>query len=71
MKNCAWAEDLTVSGRIAWHQISGQVEAQVTIEAALHRGTITIMWNDQQTEALAQLSGTIDGARLAATRLAP
>jgi len=71
MKNCAWAEDLTVSGRIAWHQISGRIEAHLTFAAAGHSGSMTIEWNDQQIEALAQLSGTIDGAALAATRLAP
>jgi hypothetical protein len=43
----------------------------VTFAAGKHRGSMVITWDDQQIEAMAQLSGTIDGATLAATRLAP
>jgi pimeloyl-ACP methyl ester carboxylesterase len=71
LKKCAWADDLTVTGRIDWHQITGQLESQVTFAAGKHRGSMVITWDDQQIEAMAQLSGTIDGATLAATRLAP
>jgi putative NIF3 family GTP cyclohydrolase 1 type 2 len=71
MTNCNWTNDLTVSGTVAWNQISGAVDANVTFTAAGHSGTETIIWNDQQTEAIATLGGTIDGAALAATRLAP
>ena len=71
MTNCNWTNDLTVSGTVAWNQISGAVDANVTFTAAGHSGTETIIWNDQQTEATATLGGTIDGAALAATRLAP
>jgi pimeloyl-ACP methyl ester carboxylesterase len=71
LEDCAWAADLTVSGRVRWDQISGHVHAEVTFAATGHSGSVTIEWNDQKTEAVARLGGTIDGAALAATRLAP
>jgi pimeloyl-ACP methyl ester carboxylesterase len=66
-----WTKDVRVSGNVMWNQVSGDITGTVTFAAGTHSGTVTIDWNDRQTEAVAALSGTIDGANLAATRLAP
>jgi pimeloyl-ACP methyl ester carboxylesterase len=66
-----WTADLSVSGTITWDQVEGGITASVSFAAGTHAGTETISWNDQQTNATATLTGTIDGAALAATRRAP
>jgi pimeloyl-ACP methyl ester carboxylesterase len=66
-----WTEDLTVTGRIDWNQLTGAIAATVSLTAPGHSGELTISWNDQETEATATLSGRIDGAILRAERLAP
>jgi pimeloyl-ACP methyl ester carboxylesterase len=71
LDNVEWASGLAVSGPIEWNQLSGAISARVTFTATGHTGSIAIDWNDRQTEALATLSGTVDGATLQATRIAP
>lgn len=72
LDDAKWTNDLPVSGTIDWNQLTGDIVAKVTLGAASgHTGAITIRWNDRQTEAIASLSGSIDGARLSATRIAP
>jgi pimeloyl-ACP methyl ester carboxylesterase len=71
LSDLAWTSDLTASGRFEWDQLSGRIHGAADFAAAGHSGTVTIEWNDQETEAVARLGGTIDGAALAATRLAP
>jgi len=71
LDKCAWASDLIVNGDIDWHQITGAIIAKITFTAAGHAGTETIRWNDQETEAHAHLTGTVDGATLNAERIAP
>ncbi len=71
LDHCAWTQDLTVSGRVTWDQLTGAIAGKVTFAAADHKGTVTIAWNDRETEALASLGGSIDGKTLVAERLAP
>jgi pimeloyl-ACP methyl ester carboxylesterase len=66
-----WASGLFVSGPISWNQLSGAITANVTFTATGHSGSIAISWNDRLTEATATLTGTVDGATLNATRIAP
>jgi hypothetical protein len=67
-----WASDLAVSGRVNWNQLSGQIAGDVRFATTDgHGGALSILWNDLQTEATASLSGTVDGAHLAASLLAP
>ena len=71
LANLQWATGLAVSGTLTWNQLTGDIAAQVTFTASGHSGTVDIAWNDKQTEAIATLTGTIDGAPLAAQRIAP
>jgi pimeloyl-ACP methyl ester carboxylesterase len=66
-----WTRDLKVSGKIEWNQLSGEIAAKIRFTAKGHSGKLTIVWNDRETEAIATLSGDIDGKRLEAERLAP
>jgi pimeloyl-ACP methyl ester carboxylesterase len=66
-----WTNDLTVSGVLQWNQLTGAITAQVSFTAIGHSGNMQLVWNDQQTEAVATLTGTVDGAALDAERLAP
>jgi pimeloyl-ACP methyl ester carboxylesterase len=71
LDNLKWANDLAVSGNLGWNQLTGAISGEVTFVASGHTGNVSIAWNDQQTEAIATLTGVIDGDTLAATRIAP
>ena len=66
-----WTNDVTVDGTIDWNQIDGAIRVTASFSAEGHKGVIHMSWNDKQTEAMARLSGHIDGAALEASRLAP
>jgi pimeloyl-ACP methyl ester carboxylesterase len=71
LKQLQWTGDLPVSGVLRWNQFTGMISADVTFTAAGHSGNVDIAWNDLQTEAVATLTGTVDGAALDAQRIAP
>jgi hypothetical protein len=71
MKEMAWTDDLRVSGRIDWNQMSGEIEATAEFTTADQRGSVRVTWNDRETEALAHLSGEIERMKLVAVRTAP
>jgi pimeloyl-ACP methyl ester carboxylesterase len=66
-----WADGLAVSGVVDWNQVSGAIAGRVSFAVSGHSGEMTIGWNDRETEAVASLGGMVDGAVLAATRVAP
>ncbi len=67
-----WTRDLAVSGQIDWNQLSGEIIAKISFRAhGGHSGKLEITWNDRQTDAIATLSGDVDGKTLSAERLAP
>jgi len=65
-----WAEDLAVTGTVAWNTRSGAIgvdlELQGTATGALHAE-----WNDLQPEAQASLQGTVNDQALVAAAPAP
>jgi pimeloyl-ACP methyl ester carboxylesterase len=65
-----WAEDLAVSGTIRWDQSTGDIAADLTLAGAA-TGTLSLAWNDRDTDAMARITGTIDGRAVAAERIAP
>ncbi len=65
-----WAEDLAVSGTIRWDQSTGDIAADLTLAGAA-TGTLSLTWNDRDTDAMARITGTIDGRAVAAERIAP
>jgi pimeloyl-ACP methyl ester carboxylesterase len=66
-----WAADLAVSGTVVWDQLDGRIEAEVAFTAPGHLGSLTIAWNDRETDAVAHIAGQVDGAKLEAERVAP
>ena len=66
-----WTEDLAVTGMVDWNQLDGRIEADIALSASGHLGALTIAWNDRATDAVAHISGQIDGQRVEAERTAP
>ncbi len=69
-----WTEDVAVSGTVSWDQdpTSNLITAQVTLESAGKKvGTLQISWNDGDIDAMASVTGEIQGAALVAERIAP
>jgi hypothetical protein len=74
LKSLKWTEDVAVSGTVTWDQdeTSNIITAQVTLESAGKQvGTLQIRWNDADINAMASVTGTIQGATLIARRIAP
>jgi pimeloyl-ACP methyl ester carboxylesterase len=72
MQDVKWTTDLTVSGTIAWNQLTSEIVATTSFTTKDgHAGTEVISWDDRVREAEATLSGSIDGAALDAAMLAP
>ncbi len=67
-----WTEDLEVSGTLRWKLASGDVIADVRLrQDGRNIGNLEIEWNDVQKNAIATLTGTINGSRVKAKRIAP
>jgi pimeloyl-ACP methyl ester carboxylesterase len=67
-----WTDDVAVSGTVSWDQVSNIIEAQVTLNRSdAQIGTLQIRWNDADIDAMASVTGEIDGATLIARRIAP
>jgi pimeloyl-ACP methyl ester carboxylesterase len=67
-----FTNDVAVSGTVSWNQISNIITAQVTLKnGGTKLGTLDIRWNDANIDAMATVSGTIQGAALNAQRIAP
>jgi hypothetical protein len=72
LKAVRFTQDVAVSGTVSWDQTSNIVTAQVTLKGGGGpAGTLTIRWNEADINAIATVSGTIQGAALNAERIAP
>jgi len=72
LKGVRFTQDVAVSGTVSWDQTSNTITAQVTLKGGGDSlGTLSIRWNDAKINALAAVSGTIQGAALNAQRVAP
>ena len=67
-----WTDDVAVSGTVSWNQINNIITAQVTLKSADSAvGALQIRWNDADINAVASVTGKIQGATLIAERIAP
>jgi hypothetical protein len=72
LKGLKWTDDIAVSGTVSWDQTTNIITAQVTLKGAgTQLGTLQISWNDADINAMASVTGNIQGAALVATRIAP
>jgi pimeloyl-ACP methyl ester carboxylesterase len=74
LKGLKWTNDVAVSGTVTWDQdpSSNIIAAQVTlVSAGKQVGTLQIRWNDGDINAMASVTGTVQGATLVAQRIAP
>ncbi len=67
-----WTDDVAVSGIVSWNQINNVITAQVTLKSAGSAvGALQIRWDDADINAVASVTGKIQGATLIAERIAP
>jgi pimeloyl-ACP methyl ester carboxylesterase len=67
-----WTDDVAVSGTIRWDHNTDAVVADVRLfQGGERSGTLNIKWDDGKQNAIARLSGTVEGSRLEAKRIAP
>jgi hypothetical protein len=67
-----WVKDLEVSGTIDWRLKTGVISSQVKLaQYGTAIGRLTIKWVDTDRNAVAELSGVINGKKVVARRIAP
>ena len=72
LQGVRWTQDVAVSGKVYWNQVTNIITAQVTLQdGGKTSGALSIRWNDADINAVAAISGNIDGATLRASRIAP
>src|SRR3984957_2968928 len=74
LKGLKWTNDGAVSGTVTWNQdpSSNLISAQVTLDSGGKQvGKLQISWNDGDINAMASVTGSIQGTTLAAERIAP
>ncbi len=72
LRNVQWTEDVAVTGAISWDMSSAAISGEVTLkQAGKTCGTVSIRWNDADINAVASVTGKIQGRTLNARRIAP
>jgi hypothetical protein len=67
-----WVKDLEVSGKIDWRLKTGIIFSQITLsQYGQTIGRLNIAWKDTDRNAVATLSGVINGKKVIARRIAP
>ena len=67
-----WTEDLRVTGMIRWDTALGDVSADVNLlQGGKNLGNLNFTWNDVDVNASASITGSINGDRVKAQRIAP
>ena len=67
-----WTEDLQVTGTIRWYTASGDVTADVALrQNGKNVGNLNLAWNDVDVNAIASITGAINGDHVKAKRIAP
>jgi pimeloyl-ACP methyl ester carboxylesterase len=67
-----WVTDVAVSGTMTRNLGTGAVSASVkVVKGGVQIGTLTISWKDNETAALATITGTLSGRAIRARRIAP
>jgi pimeloyl-ACP methyl ester carboxylesterase len=72
LKSLKWVTDVVVSGTMTRNLATGAVSANVKlVKGGRNIGSLAIAWNDGLTDAVATLTGTLNGKAIRARRLAP
>ena len=67
-----WADDLSVSGTLAWSENEGEALARVHVRSkAAVTGRFTVRWTEGIADARARIDGRVAGARVLAEAPAP
>ncbi len=68
LREVRWSEDVTVSGHIDWRGARETVRADIKLQDATGRhGTLSLRWQADNAQAIAKISGRIDGRVVRAT----
>ena len=73
LEDLRWAEDVTVSGRADWdYNFPGTVVADVKVTGPQNsKGSVKIHWSTRVAGGTAEITGQIEGKKIAATMYAP
>ncbi len=72
LEGVRWTQDVAVSGTVSWDMSTNIITADVSLKnGGKALGTLKIRWNDADINAVATVSGKIQGATLNAKRIAP
>jgi pimeloyl-ACP methyl ester carboxylesterase len=72
LQNVRFTQDVAVSGTVSWDFSTALVTAHVTLKSGGQAvGALDINWNDADINAIASVTGTIQGAAIKAQRIAP
>jgi pimeloyl-ACP methyl ester carboxylesterase len=72
LKRVQWTDDLQVSGTLRWYTASGDVTADVKLlQNGRNAGSLSFAWNDVDSDAIATVTGTLNGRPVSARRIAP
>ena len=67
-----WTEDVSVTGTIAWNTDTSLITATINLSRdGIAVGSMNARWNDAGVNAIATVTGMIQGATLKASRIAP
>ena len=67
-----FTRDVAVSGNVSWNQVTNIITAHVTLQnLGAAAGSLEIRWNDANIDAVATVSGVIEGKAVVARRIAP
>lgn len=72
LKSVRFTQDVAVSGTVSWDQTTNLITARVILKSEGKAvGNLTISWNEADINAIASVSGTMEGVVLSAARIAP
>jgi hypothetical protein len=67
-----WTDDLQVTGKIRWRTASGTVTADVKLrQNGKDLGNLHFAWNDVEVNAIASITGRLNGNQVKGQRIAP
>ncbi len=72
LQDILWTQDVAVSGTVSWDQTTSLITAHVVLSSGgALVGTLDIGWDDSKINAMATVTGKIQGVALNAKRIAP
>lgn len=72
LEDARWTEDVRVNGQVTQKTDTGLVKAEVHVDGPDGQSaSLTIVWNDDERNAMTRITGTVNGEQLVASLAAP